>query len=301
MDSEVQRPVIILGAARSGTKMLRNAIASHPKLVSVPHDINFVWKFGNYAIPHDELTPSDLSPRKIEFLHRFIAKISKGQQSCRVVEKTVSNTIRVPFVREVFPRCQFIHLIRDGRDVAFSALRQWKAGVEMGRLIDKIKYFPLAALPRYGFHYAWSCLTRRFSREKSVSSWGVRLQDLDELLQRYSLLEVCGLQWTRCVEHTFRALESVPTEDHLEVRYERFVAAPHEEIERILKFLGLEMTNDVAHHVGQQVQSDQIGKWCREASPQSLSKLMPLITPTLSRLGYQDESEPKTHPHLSST
>ena len=50
-------PIIILGAARSGTKMLRKALASHPDLHAIPYDINYVWKYGSYQLPHDELRP----------------------------------------------------------------------------------------------------------------------------------------------------------------------------------------------------------------------------------------------------
>ena len=40
------RVVIVLGAARSGTKMLRDAIAANNGGFKVPYDINYVWRQG---------------------------------------------------------------------------------------------------------------------------------------------------------------------------------------------------------------------------------------------------------------
>ena len=61
-------PIIIIGAARSGTKILRAALSSHPEMVAIPYDINYVWKYDNYDIDHDELSMRDLFPANREFI-----------------------------------------------------------------------------------------------------------------------------------------------------------------------------------------------------------------------------------------
>lgn len=38
-------------------------------------------------------------------------------------DKTPANSFHIPTLRKLFPRCRFIHLLRDGRDVAVSAFR----------------------------------------------------------------------------------------------------------------------------------------------------------------------------------
>ena len=283
---EASRPVIILGAARSGTRILRAVIASHPDMVAIPHDINFIWKYGNYRINHDELIPANVTPRSAAFIRMFFERFRKGCAEIRVIEKTVSNTIRVDFVRTIFPSCQFIHLIRDGRDVSASSMLQWQARFQSMTVLDKLKYFPIRALPNYGGHYALAYLTQTFSREKRVSSWGVRLKDLDEFVKRYSLLEVCGLQWSRCVEHTVDAWASIPKADKLEVRYELFVQKPLEETKRILAFLGLDMTDEVVRYVKEMVKADQIGKWKSQLQPDAVDMLMSQISGTMKRLRY---------------
>ena len=38
-------------------------------------------------------------------------------------DKTPANSFHIPTLKQLFPRCRFIHLLRDGRDVAVSAFR----------------------------------------------------------------------------------------------------------------------------------------------------------------------------------
>ena len=39
--------VIIIGAARSGTKYLRDVLATAPNAARVPYDINYIWRYGS--------------------------------------------------------------------------------------------------------------------------------------------------------------------------------------------------------------------------------------------------------------
>jgi hypothetical protein len=229
MQMDVFRPVIVLGAARSGTKMLRDAIAAHQAMVAIPYDINFVWKYSNYSIKHDSLTPDHVTPSSAGYVYKFFRRFSQDRPGVRVVEKTVGNTVRVDFVRKIFPSCQFVHLIRDGRDA---------------------------------------------------------FDDLGALLGRYTLLEVCGIQWSRCVELAKSALERVPAANKIEVRYERLVHNPLFEMERIMSFLGLEMSEEISLHVKQHITPEHKDKWKRQIRPEELRLLLVHISGTLERLGY---------------
>ena len=63
----------------------------------------------------------DFVSKKISFIEKF----NTGGPRDRVVEKSVSNTLRVRFVDAVFPDAQYVVIVRDGRDVAASARAQW--------------------------------------------------------------------------------------------------------------------------------------------------------------------------------
>ena len=72
MTSTPYRPIILLGAARSGTKLLRDVIATHPNIGKVPYDINYIWRLGNEFIPHDELEPEQATPIVIQRIRKSI-------------------------------------------------------------------------------------------------------------------------------------------------------------------------------------------------------------------------------------
>ena len=55
-------PVVLLGAARSGTKLVRDSLALDAHIARVPYDINYVWRFGNEELDHDELDAASLTP-----------------------------------------------------------------------------------------------------------------------------------------------------------------------------------------------------------------------------------------------
>ena len=51
----MRQDVIIIGAPRSGTNMLRDALTALPDCGTWPCDeINYVWRHGNVGFPSDE-------------------------------------------------------------------------------------------------------------------------------------------------------------------------------------------------------------------------------------------------------
>jgi hypothetical protein len=98
-------------------------------------------------------------------------------------------------------------------------MKQWQAPLNRTMVLNKLKYFPIKALPTYALQYVFSYFFRMTSQEKRVAMWGVVLRDLDELLNKHSLLEVCGIQWQRCVTSTINALKNMSDEKRIEVRY----------------------------------------------------------------------------------
>jgi hypothetical protein len=267
--------------------MLRAAIASHPSVVEVPHDDNFVWKVGNYKKPHDELSAADLTPAGARFIRGFFGQFAPGVSPRRVVEKTVSNSLRVDFVRAVFPDAKLIHLIRDGRDVAESARRMWQAPIETGRILDKLRYFPLRALPTYAKDYALAYVGRHFSREQRVQSWGPRPVGLDEYARTHSLLATCGFQWRRSVESALTALDRVPPVHVLEVRYEALVANPEPTMASVMEFLDLDFPRVAREHARRRILDSNVGKWRTALDESERRELHGEIGERLRALGYE--------------
>ncbi len=284
MSSHHYQPVIVIGAARSGTKLLRDTISRDPNIDCVPYDVSYIWRLGNEKSPDDELTLEQLTPSIRRKILRQIDAFSTGKPF--LIEKTVGNCLRVPFVREVFPQAKFIHLIRDGRDVVESAFRQWVARPDWRYIFQKARTFPLALAPGYAMSYAFKTAYRSLTRgTKKVSSWGPVYHGLSEDLGQRSTLEVCARQWAVSVERSREGLRTVPQNQVFEVRYETFVASPLVVIEAIMHHIGAKPSGCKSQGY-EHISLENQGKGLRNLTSSQQESVLSIIEPMLIELGY---------------
>ena len=280
------RPVIIIGAARSGTKLVRDLVATHPAVDRVPYDINYIWRFGNEEYPHDELPPESLTP---DTTRRIVAGLGRYQAgSPYLIEKTVSNCLRVPFVQAVFPDALFIHLLRDGRDVIESSFRQWHSRPDWLYIARKALTFPHIEAFGYARYYAGYALRRSFRRTTAikVDTWGPRYEGIDRDLANLDLLQVCALQWKECVQKAAAGLAHLPPDRVVTIRYEEFVRRPQEHLEQIAYFVSLDPKPFTNSSEAESVTTSCIGKGRRKLSSEQLESITPLVEDTLRELSY---------------
>jgi hypothetical protein len=137
-------PFFIVASARSGTTMLRLILNRHPR-IAVPPESRFItelWQgsdevetegFLRRLAAHERFAAWDLSieavgteigDRRWLSYHDAIAAAyrvyarSKGKDIWG--DKTPRYVEHIPFLASLFPTARFIHLVRDGRDVALS-------------------------------------------------------------------------------------------------------------------------------------------------------------------------------------
>ena len=133
--------VALVGAPRSGTTWLQTLLGADPRIVS-PQETSL---FARYAAPLDESwrwglrgTPHDWARRRFAGLagalteDQFVALVREFVQgalscmlelkpgACIVLEKTPGHSMCVDIVARYAPQVRFVHIIRDGRDVAAS-------------------------------------------------------------------------------------------------------------------------------------------------------------------------------------
>lgn len=283
----MKSPIIIIAAGRSGTKILRDMLCTHSKLVTWPCDeINPIWRYGSARYPTDELPLERATPKVKHYIRSQFEKVLKRYGGERVVEKTCANTLRVEYVYRVFPEAQFIHLIRDGRDVAASARRRWTGEADAGYMLKKARWVPPPDIPYYAFEFAKNRLYRLLNSERKLKSWGPRFSGIDELVQTKSLIEICGIQWVKSVEAARRGFQRVPPSQVLDIRYEDLARHPLEVFAEIFEFCELEFEERSRSIVQRAVTDKNVGKWRDELSEDDLGKLMPHIESTLKQEGY---------------
>ncbi len=167
-----EKPIFVVGCERSGTTLLRAMLDNHPN-VAIPHEAekysrmfsdgtniwNAEWKTNEIAdlvrtflgyekVQHWKLSIEEVlinmdgrSTYRFKDILDLIYRSYAGRNGKkRWGDKTPSNTFEMPFLIESFPESQFIHIVRDGRDVYLSwkkahwvnynveqAASQWKA------------------------------------------------------------------------------------------------------------------------------------------------------------------------------
>lgn len=280
------RRIILIGAARSGTKIVRDSLAAATSVGAVPYDINFVWRYRNESSPDDVLEPEWLSNASQQFITHYMDRYAANGT---VLEKTVSNTLRVPFVREAFPEAIFVHLIRDGVDVIESTRTQWLASADRSYVMKKARHFPPRLIPTYGRKYAAKLLRPRRSGEKPLRSWGVRYPGMDRDLQTDGLLSVCARQWRQSVERATAALGSMDGAI-INLRYEDLVANPHYVLDKLATDLGLVTASSALQDVASTIKSSNVGKGALKLTAPELSSVGLEVDETLMRLGYDRAS-----------
>jgi hypothetical protein len=168
------------------------------------------------------------------------------------------NAFRVPFLRALFPDAVFIHLLRNGIEVARSIERESAAGPWYGA--GDYKWHQLAGLA--GADHRPILTLCRGAYERGL------------------------LEWRLAVEHVLRTTADLPSERLLTVRYEDLLEAPVATVRRIEDFLGLAHDEAPARYAAQKV--------VRRSAPASSSQVgattRAIGGELLARLGYADAS-----------
>jgi hypothetical protein len=275
------RQIIIVGAARSGTKILRDVLAEASGVGCVPYDIGFVWRYGNERVPDDVLDPATVTPRTQRFIRRYVDRYA-GSGGDVVIEKTVGNSLRVPFVHAVMPDAAFVHVVRDGLDVAESARRQWSTPPDREYLLRKARHFPLRLVPSYGREYALA----RLSRAKA-GTWGPRYPGIDDDVASSDLLTVCARQWRTSVTYASRDLAQVSALV-VDVRYEQLASEPLATLGELLDRLGLPAAAEDRRRAAARLEAGRTGAGSRALDSSELEMISAELGTTLSTLGYRE-------------
>jgi Sulfotransferase family len=156
----------------------------------------------------------------------------------------------LPVISRLFPTARCIHLIRDGRDVAFSPFVAPKA------LFWRKIYF----------------------NDDRISSW--RGHGMTQRAYRKHGHLFNAARWVNSVS-LGRAYGAMLGERYLEVRYEDLVADPAGQMRRVADFLGLAVPSLECADVS----SQSVGKW-RNRPRREIAEVMTVLEPALSAFGY---------------
>jgi hypothetical protein len=242
------RFVFVIGSPRSGTTFLASAIGSVPGFV----DLGEVAPV-KAAVPELVGLPPNEAARRLRRILRIARRVGLVG-SVRSVEQTPEIAYLVDAARLAFPEAQFVHIVRDGRDVVCSLLqRGWLRQASNGR--DD------AGLPYGSYARFWVEPTRR------------------EEFARAGDARRAAWAWRRYVTSARN-----PGTNTLEVRYERMVAEPDVVAAEVAGYLRAPVP-DLAQAL-RDAHAGSVGRFRRELSDADLADVTAEAGELLDELGY---------------
>ncbi len=240
------RVVVVLGAGRSGTTWLHRLISAHPMVAGT--ETGETWLFTDiapvWADPVRELAGDGAVMTGMRaFCDSLLVTMRDrvAPEATHVCEKTPTTVWRLPVLAQMYPDAAYVHVVRDGRDVAASLARTWTGGAE---------------------------------------------PSIEEI-------EGAAREWVEAVGAVRRAAPSLRR--FRRVRYEDLLEDPQGQLERLWRWIGLDVTDDAraaaTHRLEQRVTplpaSGEIGagKW-RSLSPSSRAAVTIATADLLRELGY---------------
>ena len=193
----LDRPVIIVGAPRSGTTLLSQLLEAHPDLHLIGEP-RVTWRHGNER-KTDMLLRGDARPKVRNFTRNAFAAETRRASKQRFVEKSPHNSLRLDFVEAVYPNARIVHIIRDGRESIVSIRDHWQrfsAGI-IGReqLQRRLREVDWKRAPYYAKELLRRALLESVSPIVGRRIWGPQIPGLPQLAQELEPIEVCAIQW----------------------------------------------------------------------------------------------------------
>lgn len=283
--ADLKPPLILVANARSGTTFTATCFKQHDG-IKIWREQRMVWTTGNEKAPNDRFTEDMATPRIIKKIRKQFLDFQNAHGDRIIMEKTPSNCLRVQFIRKVFPEARIIHLIRDGRDNVSSCVPFWTRPRKRKRMLRRLKETPIHQWPLYLPKFLNDQLAVKLGLKKRVKSWGPIYPGMLEELETRDLIEVIATQWVTAINTAQPDLADMDPSQWIEVKYEDVVKDPVTHFTNFLSLVDLDMTDSMAAYLKENVRQSAVGAWRKRLDDEQIEKMMPILTPTLQRLGY---------------
>jgi len=266
------RPVFVVCPPRSGSSLLFETLAQSPSLWTIGGESHVVIERIDGLHPSrrgwdsNRLTAADATHAIVrQLVNSFRSSVVDRdgnpprveQVGLRLLEKTPKNALRVPFLAAAFPDAKFIYLYRDPRETLSSMLDAWRSG----------RFVMYPDLPEW-----------------KGSPWSLLLVPGWRELSGKALVEVVAHQWKTTVETLLDDLEALAPDRWCVTSYDRLVASPQEEIERLAEFVDARWDRVLTSPLPESrhtLTSPDPHKWKRNAT--ELAEIMPLVSDVAER------------------
>ncbi len=200
-------PVFIIGMPRSGSSLVEQIIASHPRAAgtgALPHIDISAGRIGRYntaGLPYPECLPAlrerDLRELSASYLSRAFAE---GAGARRIADSMWANYLHVGLIELMFPNSRLVHLHRSPLDAGLSAWTRARTASDepfSGELAE--------------IAHSYAQYRRLMNHWRAITTLPIHDMDFEALLadpegEIRRLLEFLGLRWEpACLEFHSRS------------------------------------------------------------------------------------------------
>jgi len=279
----VTDPICLAGVQRSGTTWMARMMRRRPDIAfwGEPRQI---WSFGHWFRPDDRLDASDATPWIVRHIRQRFFDYARQQGKPRFCEKTPSNTLRLPFVRAVFPEARILLIVRDGRSVVRSTNELRESGPTWDRIRARWRESSPWDLLSFVNRTPWLIAKLR---GKPLTYWGVRPPGWREWVENDSLFVAMAKAWAAAIRTAVTDGRAMSADRFLQIRYEDLTVRPRETMQQVVDFLEITGAADAVSEAVAAADPTRLDKWRSELDAELLAELRPHMEPTLRWLGYE--------------
>jgi len=213
-------PVFIIGMPRSGSTLIEQILAAHPKVFGAGERADFPQALAQHVMRNagaqsdiaalTSLTADQLGLLGADYVHRLRGAAGQTRTYQRIIDKFLPNFAYLGLIHLALPNARFIHSRRAPVETCLSCF---------SRLFDDVPFsYDLGELGRY-----WRAYDALMAHWTQVLPAGVMIEvryedvvaDIEGEARR--MLAHCGLQWDRACLGFYKTKRLVATESAVQV------------------------------------------------------------------------------------
>ena len=285
MKEELRPPIILIGNYRSGTSVTQNLIGLHSDIAPW-YEPRTVWLYPDPGRRHDEFDQQDASNKVVRYIrHRFL-RHQQQHDGRRVMEKTPSNNLRVPFVDAIFPDAIYLHVTRNPFSFISSMEHKWQRSKTLKGFRRSVETTPVTQLPYYVAQMFKDQFSKRILNKKYISMYGPRYKGIENDIKGFSKLRVIAKQWAVANRKAREDIAGLNRSRVFSFLYEDLVKDPKGTFRKIYEHCELEYDSDMLAEAENMVDPKRQQKWAR-FNEQQLREILPEIEQEMAYYGYE--------------